>query len=57
MQSVSSKTWTRVAASIFYNDNHYTTGTSITPQAPQQQRYLPIYYITNILLLKEPYFL
>ena len=28
MQSVSSKIWTRVAMSISYNDNHYTTGTS-----------------------------
>ena len=28
MQSVSSKIWTRVAVSISYNDNHYTTGTS-----------------------------
>ena len=28
MQSVSSKIWTRVAMSISYNDNHYTTDTS-----------------------------
>ena len=28
MQSVSSKIWTRVAASISYGDNYYTTGTS-----------------------------
>ena len=27
MQSVSSRIWTRVAVSISYNDNHYTTGT------------------------------
>ena len=27
MQSVSSRIWTRVAVSIFYDDNHYTTGT------------------------------
>ena len=26
MLSVSSKIWTRVAVSISYNDNHYTTG-------------------------------
>ena len=26
MQSVSSKIWTRVAVSISYDDNHYTTG-------------------------------
>ena len=29
MQTVSSRIWTRVAVSISYNDNHYTTGTSI----------------------------
>ena len=28
MQSVSSRIWTRVAMSISYDDNHYTTGTS-----------------------------
>ena len=28
MQSVSSKIWTRVAVSISYDDNHYTTDTS-----------------------------
>ena len=27
MQSVSSKIWTRVAVSISYDNNHYTTGT------------------------------
>ena len=27
MQSVSSRIWTRVAMSISYDDNHYTTGT------------------------------
>ena len=30
MQSVSSRMWTRVAVSISCEDNHYTTGTSIT---------------------------
>ena len=40
MQSVSSKNWTRVAVSISYDDNHYTTGTSnIEPRLPY---YLPI---------------
>ena len=29
MQSVSSRIWTCVTVSISYNDNHYTTGTSI----------------------------
>ena len=28
MQSVSSRIWTRVAVSIFYDDNYNTTGTS-----------------------------
>ena len=28
MQSVRSRIWTRVAVSISYDDNHYTTGTS-----------------------------
>ena len=28
MQSVSSRIWTRVAVSISFDDNHYTTGTS-----------------------------
>ena len=27
MQLVSSRIWTRVAVSISYDDNHYTTGT------------------------------
>ena len=27
MQSVSSRIWTRVVVSIFYDDNHYTTDT------------------------------
>ena len=30
MQSVSSRIWTRVAVSISYDANHYTTGTSTT---------------------------
>ena len=29
MQSVSSRIWTRIAVSISYDDNHYSTGTSI----------------------------
>ena len=29
MRSVSSRIWTRIAVSISYDDNHYTTGTSI----------------------------
>ena len=30
MQSVSSRIWTRVAVFISYDDNNYTTGTSIS---------------------------
>ena len=30
MQSVSSRIWIRVAVSISFDDNDYTTGTSIT---------------------------
>ena len=30
MQSVRSRIWTRVAVSISYDDNDYTTGTSMT---------------------------
>ena len=29
MHSVAFKIWTRVAVSISYDDNHYTTGTSL----------------------------
>ena len=29
MQSASSRIWTRVAVSISYDDNNYTTGTSV----------------------------
>ena len=29
MQSVSSRIWTRVVVSISYDDNHYTTDTSL----------------------------
>ena len=42
MQSVSSKIWTRVAVSISYDDNHYTTGTSAITSSPQYlTAYLP----------------
>ena len=34
MQSVSSRIWTRVAVSISYDDNDYTTGTSIMEWRP-----------------------
>ena len=34
MQSASSRIWTRVAVSISYDDNHYTTGTSMIGVIP-----------------------
>ena len=37
MQSVSSRIWTRVAVSISYDDNDYTTGTSIDWHDEHQQ--------------------
>ena len=37
MQSVSSRIWTRIAVFISYDDNNYTTGTSII-----------VVFITNI---------
>ena len=36
MQSVSSRIWTRVAVSISYDDNDYTTGTSLVVVAPDR---------------------
>ena len=38
MQSVSSRIWTRVTVSISYEDNHYTTGTSIKSSVMQKQQ-------------------
>ena len=35
MQSASSRIWTRVAVSISYDDNHYTTGISENPEIPE----------------------
>ena len=34
MQPVSSRIWTRVAVSISYDDNHYTTGTFVGDLTP-----------------------
>ena len=34
MQSVSARIWTRIAVSISYDDNHYTTRTSIMNRDP-----------------------
>ena len=43
MQSVSSRIWTRVAVSISYDDNHYTTGTSMFEQMIDVKLYCYIY--------------
>ena len=39
MQSISSRIWTRVAVSIPYNDNHYTTGTSFKKMKLQSREF------------------
>ena len=51
MQSVSSKIWTRVAVSISYDDNHYTTGTIYVLQSVQI--YLSILYYMDVNYGKE----
>ena len=53
MQSVSSKIWTRVAVSISYDDNHYTTGTSKTGWYAVKVKqsiinYVPIHYLLSV---------
>ena len=45
MQSVSSGIWTRVAVSISYDDNHYTTGT-LMPHCSM-----------HIFIIREEYFM
>ena len=37
MQSVSSRIWTRIAVSISYDDNHYTTNAASNTQQPAVQ--------------------
>ena len=46
MQSFSSRTWTRVAVSISYDDNHYTTGTSFW-LIPLERLWTPLYPLSN----------
>ena len=50
MQSVSSRIWTRVAVSISYDDNHYTSGTSQNPVTLQ-----PVKFATSHQLVKYVY--
>ena len=44
MQSISSRIWTRIAMFIFYDDNNYTTGTSISYGAPKSVKPFHCYY-------------
>ena len=48
MQSVSSRIWTCVAVSIFYDDNHY----SITPRAPPKVMLLLKHFQPDLLGLE-----
>ena len=48
MQSVSSRIWTRIAVSISYDDNDYTTGTSKEACHDKQKDI----YVENILKVK-----
>ena len=42
MQSVSSRIWTRVAVSISYDDNHYTTGTRTVNYRPYKRKIVEV---------------
>ena len=57
MQSVSSRIWNRVAAFIFYDDNHYTTGTSthIYIDRERERRYT-LKTILSKCVFTSPYF-
>ena len=65
MQLVSSRIWTRVAVSISYDDNHYTTGTwmslfVITKVQPPDSAdcYIPDHYLCGVVereTIKTPY--
>ena len=48
MQSVSSRIWTRVAVSISYDDNNYTTGTQ------EQVIAIEVYFTLSRALQLEP---
>ena len=43
MQSVTSRIWTRVAVSISYDDNDYTTGTSIIELGNARNKHLSVF--------------
>ena len=50
MQSVSSRIWTRVAVSISYDDNHYTTG---TPQSLMLATPLSPFFLDTIFFISS----
>ena len=56
MLSVSSRIWTRVAMSICYDDNHYTTGTSTRDDLMLAEKkhhgYSQVQFILKIMLAK-----
>ena len=55
MQLVSASIWTRIAVSISYDDNHYTTGTFLFLKAYDQgynQRAIRILNIIEIFLVE-----
>ena len=54
MQPASSSIWTRVAVSISYDDNHYTTGTSKVDDT-QQNVFKIISYFASHPILYEFY--
>ena len=43
MQSVSSRIWTRVAVSISYDDNHYTTGITTRKRPVKTDSIIQVY--------------
>ena len=49
MQSVLSRIWTHVTMSISYDDNHYTTGTSLSSQ-------LSVKYVVSLLFFYKANF-
>ena len=56
MQLASSRIWTRVAVSIFYDDNHYTTGTSQEVLINKKKTYLQVDFAFSVdqrLKMKE----
>ena len=52
MQSVSSRIWTRVAVSISYDDNDYTTGTSASELIPLSTRFDAPSFITLVMMIR-----